>query len=358
VTVVSGPFPRPEVTITNPAGGAVFMAPASFAVSAAASAGIGALGSVQFFRGTTAFGTDTSAPYSVNLNNIPAGSYVFTAVARDSFGHASTSAPVTVTVAAPAVITNVNIQDFAFSPRTIRVAAGSTVIWQNLDTDGHTVAGAEASTEALCGPGVMLDAITSCTNRFMTPGTYPYFCTIHPEMRGTVVVTRAISTPMVNLRSPSTGSTFLSGSLIILEADATDADGIANVQFFNGIALLGASSSNPYQLTLTNLAAGNYSILAKATDMLGFSDLSPQVEIAVIAPTLIQLFAPGLQDNGLFQFNYTADPGLTYVIEGSVNSGSILPFMPLQTNTANTNIVTFFDSEPRGSRAYRVRLLP
>ena len=79
---------------------------------------------------------------------------------------------------------------------------------------------------------------------------------------------------------------------------------------------------------------------------------------SVIAPSLIQLSAPQFGESGFFQFNYTADAGLTYLIEGSLNDGSVMPFTPVQTNTATTNVVTFTDSELRDSRAYRVRLVP
>jgi hypothetical protein len=59
---------------------------------------------------------------------------------------------------------------------------------------------------------------------------------------------------------------------------------------------------------------------------------------------------------GGFQFDFTANPGLTYVIEGSAADGSPTPFVPLATNVANTNPMTFTDSDSggRSNRAYRV----
>ena len=358
VTVVSGPLPRPTVEITNPISGAVFTAPASFAVSATAMAGLGGVASVQFFRGASAFGTDTTAPYSINLNNIPAGNYLFTAVARDSFGNTTTSAPVNVTVVAAAVTTNVTIQGFAFNRQTITIAAGSTVIWRNMDTDAHTVAGVEGSPEALCGPGVILDSTAACTNRFMTPGLYPYFCSIHPEMRGTVVVMRASSTPMVHLTRPSTGAVLVMGTPVTLEAVATDADGIANVLFFEGTTLLGTTMNASHSFALSNLTAGSFSFRARAFDTLGFGAVSEPVSVSVIAPSPIQLFGTGFNQEGLFRFSHTADSGLAYVIEGTQDSDGFIPFVSLQTNVASTNVVVFTDPEPRRSRAYRVRLSP
>ena len=61
-----------------------------------------------------------------------------------------------------------------------------------------------------------------------------------------------------------------------------------------------------------------------------------------------------------FQFNYTANPGLRYIVEGSLNQDGPEPFTPIATNTANTNLVTFTDSTSTGrtNRSYRVRRAP
>jgi plastocyanin len=60
---------------------------------------------------------------------------------------------------------------------------GATVTWVNHDDDAHTV----VSTTALFrSPG--LDTDDSYSYRFTAPGTYQYFCTLHPLMVGTVIV--------------------------------------------------------------------------------------------------------------------------------------------------------------------------
>jgi hypothetical protein len=75
----------------------------------------------------------------------------------------------------------------------------------------------------------------------------------------------------------------------------------------------------------------------------------------MVVPVNIQLLSPASGAGG-FQFDFTANPGFTYVIEGSEADGSPIPFVPLATNIANTNLVTFTDSESAGrsNRAYRV----
>jgi len=77
----------------------------------------------------------------------------------------------------------VDLANFAFSPAAITVKAGTTVTWTNRDEDAHTVA---ISGSPVSRP---LQTGETYTHTFAQPGTYSYLCTIHPTMRGTVVVT-------------------------------------------------------------------------------------------------------------------------------------------------------------------------
>ncbi len=91
----------PSVSITSPASGATFTAPASVTISANASDAGGSVTSVAFFAGTTLLGTDTTSPFSITSAGIPAGSYALTAKATDNLGATTTSAPVAITVGTP-----------------------------------------------------------------------------------------------------------------------------------------------------------------------------------------------------------------------------------------------------------------
>ena len=88
----------PSVSVTSPATGATFTAPANITINATASDSDGSVNKVDFYRGGTQIGTDTTAPYSVTWSNVAAGSYVLTAVATDNSGTTTTSSPVNVTV--------------------------------------------------------------------------------------------------------------------------------------------------------------------------------------------------------------------------------------------------------------------
>ena len=78
---------------------------------------------------------------------------------------------------------SVNIDNFTFGPEKLTVKAGTTVTWKNEDDIPHTVA---SSTKAFKSKALDTDDTFSFT--FTTPGTYEYFCSLHPHMVGTVVV--------------------------------------------------------------------------------------------------------------------------------------------------------------------------
>lgn len=88
----------PSVALTAPASGASFSSGAAIAVAATAADTDGSIAKVEFFRGSSSLGSDTSAPYAVTWNNASAGSYQLTAVATDNQGATATSAARSVTV--------------------------------------------------------------------------------------------------------------------------------------------------------------------------------------------------------------------------------------------------------------------
>ena len=89
--------------------------------------------------------------------------------------------PGTARAAATATVT---IDNFSFNPAGLTVAIGTTVTWINHDDIPHTVFVADR-TQALRSP--VLDTDEAFEFTFATPGTYRYFCSLHPHMQGTVV---------------------------------------------------------------------------------------------------------------------------------------------------------------------------
>lgn len=79
----------------------------------------------------------------------------------------------------------VGIDNFTFNPKMVTVKAGDTVTWTNKDDIPHTVA----------DPGAFkskaLDTGDSFSFTFTTPGSFDYFCSLHPHMTGRIVVEAA-----------------------------------------------------------------------------------------------------------------------------------------------------------------------
>ena len=95
----------PTVSITNPPDGFTFSAPASFLLTATASDTSGTVTNVQFFEGATSLGTVPSSPYSVQVNNLTAADYTFSAVAANDSGLTATNAvTIHVVTAVPIVL--------------------------------------------------------------------------------------------------------------------------------------------------------------------------------------------------------------------------------------------------------------
>ena len=90
--------------------------------------------------------------------------------------------------AAVAPANGVTIHTFMFGPATLDVTAGTTVTWANQDSILHTVtSGTPGHGDGLFGHNLN-GAGSSYTFVFDSPGRYPYFCSIHNVMRGTIVV--------------------------------------------------------------------------------------------------------------------------------------------------------------------------
>ncbi|MCQ4079371.1 plastocyanin/azurin family copper-binding protein [Streptomyces sp. RB6PN25] len=81
----------------------------------------------------------------------------------------------------------VSIKNFAFSPAVLKVKVGTTVTWTNQDGDAHTVTSAGSGGPLKSAP---LTTGATYSYTFTKPGTYAYFCSIHPFMTATVEVTR------------------------------------------------------------------------------------------------------------------------------------------------------------------------
>lgn len=99
---------------------------------------------------------------------------VLTSTSRSSTANAQQTAPASM---------EVKIDNFSFGPGTLTIPVGTTVTWTNRDDIPHTVVSTDGAFKSR-----VLDTDERFSFTFSKPGSYPYFCSIHPKMTGKVVV--------------------------------------------------------------------------------------------------------------------------------------------------------------------------
>ena len=247
-------------------------------------------------------------------------------------------------------VANISIVNFAFTPSSVSINVNDSVKW--------TWAGSPHSTTSDTGlweSGVLGTGATF-THMFASAGSFPFHCSVHPFMTGTVAVQSADVPPTVMISNPTNGSVFAAPATLNLTATASDSDGsVTNVQFFQGTTSLGNVADSPYSVTVRDLAAGNYTLSAVAADNAG-TKVTNSVMINVVSPAPTTLSAAQRLSPTSFQFNYSATLGLSYVVQRSVD---LSQWIALSTNTAKSASEFFLDQNAsENSGYYRVGLLP
>ncbi|HEY4300749.1 MAG TPA: DUF4082 domain-containing protein [Candidatus Didemnitutus sp.] len=136
------------VSLTSPANGARYAAPASIPLAASASTSSGSIDEVDFFNGLNVLASATSAPYQFTWTNVPMGDYTLTAGANDNQGRTGVSAGVSVSVVGP-------LSQIAITPGSAIVTAGGSQQFSASGTDamGHAVLGTPVYNWSVTGGG-------------------------------------------------------------------------------------------------------------------------------------------------------------------------------------------------------------
>jgi plastocyanin len=256
-----------------------------------------------------------------------------------------------------ATTTNVDVSSslnvLAFFPPTVTINANDQVtwIWQGTLTHSTTDTGVWDSSPLVAAPH-------SFSFTFVNAGTFPYHCAnpFHGAMTGSVIVQSAANQPpTVTVTNPPDGTVLSAPATITLAASASDDGSVTNVQFFQGGTSLANVSSSPYSVAVNNLGAGDYTFSAVATDNGGLTATNAIV-VHVVTPVAVVLSAMQRPSPTSFQFSYSANVGLQYIV---LRSGDLMSFTPISTNPAASNPVTFLDSGATGAvNFYRVGRLP
>jgi len=247
-----------------------------------------------------------------------------------------------------------NGNQLKFFPAITNIAVGDQVLWVwNNTLSSHTT-----TDTGLWDSG--LQASGNFSRTFNSAGSFPYQCTPHGAfgMTGTINVTALNQPPTVTITNPVTGTVLAAPASLTLQASATDPDGtVTNVQFWNGPTLLTNLTTTPFATTVTNLPAGSHTFSAIAFDNTG-ATATNSVSLSVVTPVPV-VIGSFLRPTGTnFQFSYTANVGLGYVVQRATNLLS-QDWITLATNVATGNPMIFSDTHATGNPGlYRVGRLP
>ena len=277
----------PSVSITSPAAGAPFTAPAAVGIAASAADPDGGVTKVEFFNGTEKLGEDTSAPYTYDWTGVPVGTYSITARATDTAGAQTTSAVRTVTVSAntgPSVSITSPAAGAPFTaPATVGIVASAS------DAQGVALVEFFNGTTKLGE-----DTIAPYTYDWGGVGAGSYSITARAtDSLGaqttsavrTVTVNPANFPPTASITSPADGQSFPRKEQITIDATASDPDGtVTRVEFYraDGATLLGSDTAAPYSYRWKNAQFGSHLLRVKAYDNRGAVTTSAAVSITVI----------------------------------------------------------------------------
>jgi plastocyanin len=245
-----------------------------------------------------------------------------------------------------------------FFPATTNIATGDSVLW-TWNSTGITPHSTTSDTNGLWD-STSVPAPHSFTQTFTNAGTFPYHCSIHVSlgMKGTIIVAPPNVPPAVSITNPVSGTVFAAPANVTIQASASDSDGtVTNVQFLVGSSVLTNETTASFSTVTNNLAAGSYTLSAIASDNSG-ATATNQVTISVVTPGPVLLSAPQGLPPANFQFSYTANVGLSYIVQRSTNLVST-NWITLITNTAGSGSVNFTDINATVNPGfYRVGRLP
>jgi RHS repeat-associated protein len=281
----------PTVSITSPASGALFNAPASITLTANAADSDGTVAKVDFYDGATLLGTSTAAPYGVTATNVAAGSHSLTARATDNLGAVTSSTAVSVTVDAPPVVSLT-----APANGSIYAAPASVTLTATASDSVGTITKVDFyQGTTLIGTATTAPYTFNWTN--VAAGSYSLTAIATNDAGGTTtsaaVSIKVDAAPTVSLDAPTGGAVYAAPASVTLTATAADTVGvITKVDFYQGTTLIGTATAAPYSFSWTNVASGNYSLTAVATNDAGMTAPSSAVAIAVDSPPVVALTAP------------------------------------------------------------------
>ncbi|OJT24354.1 hypothetical protein BO221_14385 [Archangium sp. Cb G35] len=285
----------PVAAITSPSDGSRF---ASFVDIAASASDPEGVTKVEFYSGTQLLNTVTSAPYTYRFHQQTSQtrSYALTAKAYDAAGNVGTSAQVVVTLVTelePPVVSLTSPVPGARLSKTVSLSAEATdnsglVSRVEFLLDGAVVVGSDTSAPFTFSWNTQTAASGSHTLAARATDPYGNYAD-----SAAVSVTIDNAGPAVALTSPASGATV--GSVVTLQASATDDAGVARVEFLVDGVFLASDTTAPYSVAWNSgsWANGSHTLSARAYDSLNNVATSAAVPVTTVQPnTTVSLTSP------------------------------------------------------------------
>ncbi|WP_264531539.1 Ig-like domain-containing protein [Flavobacterium sp. N502540] len=284
------------VNITTPINAATYSAPATINITADVNRSVS---KVEYYIGASLIGTSTNSPYNYNWTGIGAGTYTLIAKAYDYNGLVISSAPVNFTVTnntAPTVsITTPADNAIYTAPASFDISATAN------DTDGNI-----NKVEFYNGT-TLLGTVNASPYTFnwknVATGKYTLTAKAY-DNNGATTISSAVSVkvnqpPTVSITSPADNTIYAPPATFAISATANDTDGsISKVEFYKGTTLLGTVNTSPYTFNWKNVAAGTYTLTAKAYDNNDGVTTSSAVSVKVNQSPTVSITAPA--DNAIY----------------------------------------------------------
>ena len=291
------------VNLTAPVNNASVTVGTPIGMTATATDSKGTISKVEFYNGATLLGTSTASPYTFSWTNAAVGTYSISAKATDSQSLTQTSNTASVQVKAAATtpptvsLTPALKQTTQTAPAngTFIAPAGISLAATATPASGSTIAKVEFYQGATLIGTATAPTVTNGTSYSVnwsnvTANSYNVTAKATDNKNATAT-TAPVTVNVINNSAPTVSLTAnpangTAPATIILNATAIDTDGtIAQVEFLNGTNSIATVTQAPYTTNWANVAQGNYSLTAKATDNLGATTTSAAVPVAVTANT-------------------------------------------------------------------------
>jgi RHS repeat-associated protein len=289
---VAGNNTAPTVSLTAPADNARYLNPSSVTLSANASGPElnDILQQVEFFLNGSLAGTVTAAPWTFSLPSPALGTHVTTAVATDSQGATTTSAPRTIVVSdtnlAPTVsiVTPVDNSNWHAPAGFMFQASASSGEANDTVAVEFYVNGVLQGTDSTSPYSINLSSLAAGTYTLMAKAIDGQSAQTSSVTR-TVTVSDTNAAPIVTITAPSGDTNYPTapaGFTITTTANAGEVNGwITRVDLYVNGSLVNTDTAGPWSYPVSGLANGTYQLTAKAVDQLGGETTSAPITITV-----------------------------------------------------------------------------